>query len=118
MHSLEIYRLGECTLRSPYRWLLASMSVDIIKCHMYNDIKTQIHIHQVFKTLSFSSIFLLAARIISSRLFCNRACLSFLLLDHACLFLTPTSDPDSDSDVLAGAADNLEARLYFVMRSG
>ncbi len=69
-----------------------------------------------------ANIFLLAARIISSLLFCNKACLSLLFWLHACcllpgvLVVLALSEPDASES--ASALAILETRLYRVMRSG
>ena len=61
---------------------------------------------------SFSSIFLRAAKIISSRRRCRFACRSFLSCDHAFCF-----GCCSDVDV-SGVDASFDARLYRVIRSG
>lgn len=69
----------------------------------------------VASPLSFSSSFLLAFRIISSRRFLSSACLSFLLLLHDCVCgLLP---PLSFSAAAADDDDILDERPYRVMRS-
>lgn len=69
-----------------------------------------------FSAATFASIFFLAAKIISSRLLCNKACLSPLFWLHACL---PPAVPVLDS---GSASKSLfvifEARLYRVIKSG
>lgn len=60
---------------------------------------------------AFSSIFLRAARIISSRLRCRLACLSFRSCDH--FFCCCDSDEGS-----SGAELSFDFRLYRVIKSG
>lgn len=75
-------------------------------------IGTNPHFHAVFcSALAFSSIFRLAARIISSLLRCKLACLSFL----SWLQAFPLG---CSSVAVVVAWPTLEARLYRVIRSG
>lgn len=63
---------------------------------------------------SFSSIFLRAFRIISSRLLLSKSCRSSLLLDHEGAFTNVLSDTLS----LVSSNETFDARLYLVIRSG
>lgn len=77
----------------------------------------------VSSSATFASIFLLAARIISSLLFCRSACLSFLLELHACApacfcFDISLAAWSSSSRSTACSSANFAFRLYLVIRSG
>jgi hypothetical protein len=65
-----------------------------------------------------ASIFLLAARIISSLLFCNNACRSPLFELQACFCFPLISDSPSDDSCRLPSSANFDFRLYRVMRSG
>jgi hypothetical protein len=67
---------------------------------------------------TFASIFLRAARIISSLLFCNNACRSPLFELQACCCFPVLSDTASGDSCRLASSANFAFRLYRVMRSG
>lgn len=75
--------------------------------------KTSITSYAGLLPLSLPSIFLLAAKIISSRLLCNNCALSALFDDQPLLPLPPAATDDS-----SWTSDTFDRRPYFVIRSG
>lgn len=75
---------------------------------------------QAFAAWSFSSMALLAFKIISSFFFSNDACLCDLSVDHAGGFRWfDVEVPGTGSDeVVVEPSASFEARLYLVIRSG
>jgi hypothetical protein len=87
-------------------------------CTPFTSLSTNRRDDQVFPFFSASSNFRLAARIMSSLLFCSNACLSLLFADHACFCFLPLSGAESESGGVSGAWLIFEERLYRVIRSG
>lgn len=75
---------GEIVPKVIYSVILYSYA--FVRCHLMSSLFGTHADEPIAFARSFSSIFLRAARIISSRLRCRLACLSFLSCDHAFCF--------------------------------